>query len=86
LRASEWWLQRRRIQCGINQINTESESASGDSAALEQFPETLHNVIKNGENKYEKLYNSDKTAHYYKQHASKSFHLKKSTPKRGYES
>jgi hypothetical protein len=75
LKASEWWLQRWSIQRGINQINTESECASGEPEP-EQFPETLHNVIKNGENRYEKLYNSDKTAHFYKHHASKSFHLK----------
>jgi hypothetical protein len=55
LKASAGRLQRWRVRQGICQINAESESASGDSGASEQFPETLHNVIEDGENNDEQF-------------------------------
>jgi hypothetical protein len=84
MKTSQGWIQRWRVQQGICQINTESESARGDRAASEQFPETIHNVNGDGENN-EQLYNCDKTALYYKPPANKSLDLRKSTQKSGYE-
>jgi hypothetical protein len=40
----------------------EGESASGDSAAAEQFPETLRKAIADGEYTDEQLYSCDETA------------------------
>jgi hypothetical protein len=39
----------RKVPHEICRINTEGESASGDSAATEQFPETLCKVTEDGE-------------------------------------
>jgi hypothetical protein len=55
MKTSEGWLLRWRVQHGICQINTESESATGDGAASEQFPETVRNVNDNGENNDEPI-------------------------------
>jgi hypothetical protein len=56
----------------FDQFNMEGESASGDSAAAEQFPETLRKAIEDGGYTDEQLYNCDETALYYKLLPNKS--------------
>jgi hypothetical protein len=59
------------------------ESASGVSAAAEQFSETLHKVIVDSVYTDEHLYNCDETAGHYKLFLKKSLSLKKSPRKAG---
>jgi hypothetical protein len=83
-KVSDGWLWRWKVQHGICQFNIEGESASGDSAAAEQFPETLCKVIADGRYTDEQLYNCDETA-LYTLLPIKSLDLKKSTQQSRYE-
>jgi hypothetical protein len=61
----------------------EVESASGDSAAAAQFPETLRKVIADGGYTDEQLYNCDETVLYYRLLPNKSLDPKKAPSKVG---
>jgi hypothetical protein len=85
LKVSDGWLWRWKFRHRICQFNIEGESASGDSAAAAQFPETLRKAIAGGGYTDEQLYNCDETALYYILLSNKSLNLKKSTQQSGYE-
>jgi hypothetical protein len=82
-KVSDEWLWRWKDRHGICQINIKGESASGDSAAAEQFPETLRKAISDGGYTNEQLYNCDEAALYYKLLPNKSLDLKKAPTKAG---
>jgi hypothetical protein len=65
------------------QFNIEGESASGDSAAAEQFPETLRKAIVDGGYTDEQMYNCNETALYYRLLPNKSLYLNKVPSKAG---
>jgi hypothetical protein len=62
-------------------LNIEGKSASGDSAAAEQFPETLCKTIADGGYTDEQFYNYDVTELYYILLPNKSLDLKKAPSK-----
>jgi hypothetical protein len=76
-KVADGWLWRWKVQHGIYQFNIEGKSASGDSAAAEQFPETLRKAIADAGYTDEQLYNCDETALYYRLLPDKFLDLKK---------
>jgi hypothetical protein len=70
------------FQCGICEINTGDESATGFSAAAKYFPENIHKFTEsNGYN--DELQNCDERLLYYKQLPNKLLDLKKAPRKIG---
>uniref|UniRef100_UPI00358ECFDF tigger transposable element-derived protein 1-like n=1 Tax=Myxine glutinosa TaxID=7769 RepID=UPI00358ECFDF len=81
--ASKGWVDKFMSRHKVKSVKISGEAASGDKSAAREYPESLKNIIDEGQSTPDQIFNMDETNFYWKAMPRRTFITTKSAKVRG---